>query len=54
VNVLVVDGSRVVGEWEGPLLKGKCLADLKAKRRPISEYGICAVILPPVDLGIIG
>jgi hypothetical protein len=50
VNVLVVDGTRVVGEWEGELLKRKCIADLKAKRKPASAYGACAVILPPIDL----
>jgi hypothetical protein len=50
VNVLVVDRTRVVGEWDGVLLKGKCLADLKAKRTPASAYGICAVIRPPNDL----
>jgi hypothetical protein len=50
VNVLVVDRTRVVGEWEGVLLKGKCLADLKAKGAPASAYGICTVILPPIDL----
>jgi hypothetical protein len=50
VNVLVVDRTRVVGEWEGVLLKRKCVADLKAKRKPASAYGICAVIFPPIDL----
>lgn len=50
VNVLVVDRTRVVGEWDGVLLKGKCLPDLKAKRTPVSAYGICAVIPPPNDL----
>jgi hypothetical protein len=50
VNVLVVDRTSVVGEWEGVLLKGKCVADLQAKGKPASAYGICAVILPPIDL----
>ena len=50
VNVLVVDRTRVVGEWEGVLLKRKCVADLKAKGTPASAYGICAVILPPIGL----
>ena len=49
VNVLVVDDSRVAGQWEGVLLKGKCVADLKAKGKPASAYGICAVSLPPID-----
>jgi hypothetical protein len=49
VNVLVADRSRVVGQWDGELLKGECLADLKTKRTPASAYGIC-VIPPPNDL----
>jgi hypothetical protein len=49
VNVLVGDRTRVVREWEGVLLKGKCLADLKAKGAPASAYGICTVTLPPID-----
>jgi hypothetical protein len=49
VNVLVGDRTRVVREWEGVLLKGKCLADLKAKEAPASAYGICTVTLPPID-----
>jgi hypothetical protein len=55
VNVIVVESAKVVGEWEGDLLRGKCLVDQKAKGTPESRaYAICTVILPPVDLGITG
>jgi hypothetical protein len=50
VNVVVVDRAKVVGEWEGMLFKGKCLADLQAKRTPASAYTICALNPPPIHL----
>jgi hypothetical protein len=46
VNVFVVDRTRVLGEWEGELFRGKCLADQKAKGTPESRaYVICIVTL---------
>ena len=50
VNVVVGDRAKVVGEWEGMLFKGKCLADLQAKRTPARAYAICALNPPPIHL----
>lgn len=51
VHVLVADRTRVVREWQGQLIRTKCMGDQKAKGMPERRaFGICAVVDPPIGL----